>query len=97
MSLNGVEASPMGVWGKFRKYFKEVLRGFQKGAPRVSKRSLNGASRELNSDSKTFYASFKACFDEVLVVQFTRYMDLIVATRAEGGLVLFRLWKSRKD
>ena len=33
---------------------------------------------------------FQGCFDEILALQFCWCMDLIAATRAEGGLVYFQ-------
>ena len=60
--------------------------------------SFKGVQSKCQLHSKTFSKKvskvFQGCFDEVLVVQFTRCMNLIAATRAEGGLVLFRLWAS---
>ena len=65
-----------GCYKAVSKMFKEVSKAFKESTKCVSIKFQKKVSRV-----------FHECFNEVLFLQFCSCMDLIAATRAEGGLV----------
>ena len=97
----------MGVWGKFQSCFKDdggVFLETFKGASQF-KRSSKGVSRKFQDIFKEVLRKFQGCLEKVssfkgvsrmfqwsfVLGLFCCCTDLIVATRAEGGLVVFSL------
>ena len=83
-----------GVSTEFLGCFKEALKVFQecfKGVSRKIKGWFKGVSRQFQRGFESFKENlivFQECFNEVLFDMTCHVcMDLIAATRAEGGLV----------
>ena len=69
------------------------LQGYLKEVQRVFRESFKEGSRVFKESVKCVSRKFQRCFMNVLI-KFLRFfccMDLIAATRAEGGLVLLNL------
>ena len=77
------------VFRVFQGRLKGVSRQFQRCSKEVSmvfKESVKWCFKKFKN-KKNVSRVFQECFNEGFVLQFCSCMDLIVATRAEGGLV----------